>query len=163
MWLSGLSIRLWSRGSLVQFPVRAHAWVAGQVPSRGCSRGNHILIFLSLSFSLPSPLSKNKQIKSKKKSYMFLKKIILDHSNLLWNLSPSLEFLWHLFCLCSSSSTFHMPSWTIYKFFIPIYFVLSPHWDFKVLEEKKNIWLFYVLFLRVHLFTLNSDRKLTNV
>ena len=30
----------------------------GQVPSRECRRGNHTLIFLSLSFSLPSPLSK---------------------------------------------------------------------------------------------------------
>ena len=54
--------------SLVQFPVRTHAWVVGQVPSWGHARGNHTLMFLSLSFSLPSPLSKNKQTKS------FLKK-----------------------------------------------------------------------------------------
>ena len=39
----------------VRFPVRAHAWVAGQVPSRGHVRGSHTFIFLSLSFSLPSP------------------------------------------------------------------------------------------------------------
>ena len=32
----------------------------GQVPSRRQVRGNHILMFLFLSFSLPSPLSKNK-------------------------------------------------------------------------------------------------------
>ena len=38
----------------VQFPVRAHAWVAAQVPSRGRTRGNHALMFLSLS---PLPLS----------------------------------------------------------------------------------------------------------
>ena len=31
-----------------------------QVPSRGHARGNHTLTFLFLSFSLPSPLSKNK-------------------------------------------------------------------------------------------------------
>ena len=31
-----------------------------QVPSWGCVRGNHTLMFLSLSFSLPPPLSKNK-------------------------------------------------------------------------------------------------------
>ena len=37
-------------------PSRAHAWVAGWVPSRGCARGNHTLIFLSLSFPFPSPL-----------------------------------------------------------------------------------------------------------
>ena len=38
-------------GSPVRFPVRAHAWVVSQVPSRGHMRGNHK--FLSLSFSLP--------------------------------------------------------------------------------------------------------------
>ena len=57
--LSGLSSSLQTKGSLVRFPVRAHAWVASQVPSRGCMRGNHTLMFLSL--SLPSfPFSKNK-------------------------------------------------------------------------------------------------------
>ena len=39
---------------------RAHAWVVGQVPSRWHERGNHTLMFLPLSLSLPSPLSKNK-------------------------------------------------------------------------------------------------------
>ena len=47
-------------------PSQAHAWVAGQVPSRRHVRGNHMLMVLSLSFSTPSPLSKNKQIKSLK-------------------------------------------------------------------------------------------------
>ena len=51
--------RLRTRESLVRFPVRAHAWVVGQVPSGGHVKGNHTLMFLSLSFSLPSPLSKN--------------------------------------------------------------------------------------------------------
>ena len=41
VWLSGLSAGLQIKRSPVQFPVRAHAWVAGQVPSRGCMRGNH--------------------------------------------------------------------------------------------------------------------------
>ena len=45
---------------MVQIPVRAHAWVAGQVPSKGHVRSNHTLMFVSLSFSFPSPLSKNK-------------------------------------------------------------------------------------------------------
>ena len=51
---------LQTKGSPVWFPVRAHAWVAGQVPNRGCARGNHTLMFLSppLSFSFPSLLSK---------------------------------------------------------------------------------------------------------
>ena len=40
-------------------PSLAHAWVVGQVPSKGHVRGNHTLILLSISFSLPSSLSKN--------------------------------------------------------------------------------------------------------
>ena len=56
VWLSGLSAVLRTKGSLVQFPVRAYAWAAGWVPSRGRERGNRTLMFLSLS----SPLSKNK-------------------------------------------------------------------------------------------------------
>ena len=58
-WLSGLSAGLQTTGSPIRFPVRAHAWVAGQAPSRGRTRGIHTLMFLSLSFSLLSPLSKN--------------------------------------------------------------------------------------------------------
>ena len=50
----------WTKGSPVWFPVRAHAWAVGHVPSWGHVRDNHTLMFLSLSFSLPSPLSKNK-------------------------------------------------------------------------------------------------------
>ena len=45
VWLSGLSAGLQIRGSLVQFPVTAQAWVAGQVPSRGRVEGNHTLMF----------------------------------------------------------------------------------------------------------------------
>ena len=56
--LSGLSASLRTQGPPVWFPVRAHAWVTGQVPSRGRSTSNHTWIFLSLSFPLPSPLSK---------------------------------------------------------------------------------------------------------
>ena len=33
VWLSGLSANLQTKGSPVQSPVRAQAWVAGQVPS----------------------------------------------------------------------------------------------------------------------------------
>ena len=45
-----------TKGSPVQFPVRARAWVVGQVPSGGGGRhtgGNHTLMFVSLSSSLP--------------------------------------------------------------------------------------------------------------
>ena len=39
VWLSGLSVNLQTKRSLVQIPVRAHAWVAGQDLSRGPTRG----------------------------------------------------------------------------------------------------------------------------
>ena len=66
VWLSGLSTGLHTKGSLVRFPVRAHAWVVGQVPSGGRARGNHTITFLS-SFSLPSTLSKTKKRKKERK------------------------------------------------------------------------------------------------
>ena len=62
MWLSGLSAGLQTRGLLVRFPGRAHAWVVGQVPSRTHTRGNHTLMFLyfsSLIIVLPLFLSLN--------------------------------------------------------------------------------------------------------
>ena len=58
--LSGLSSDLRTKGSLVRFPARAHAWTAGQVPSRGRARSKHTLMFLSLSSSLPLSLKINK-------------------------------------------------------------------------------------------------------
>ena len=58
VWLWGLSVGLPTKGSSVRFPVRAPAWVAGQIPSRGLAKSNHTLMFLSLSFSPPFPLSK---------------------------------------------------------------------------------------------------------
>ena len=60
VWLSRVSASLRTKVSPVQFPVRAHAWIVGQVPSSGYTRGNHTLMFLSLSLPLPSPLPKNK-------------------------------------------------------------------------------------------------------
>ena len=59
LWFSGLSTSLWTEGLLVWSPVRAPAWVLGHVPIVECPWGNHTLMFLSLSFSLPYPLSKN--------------------------------------------------------------------------------------------------------
>ena len=41
---------------------RAHAWVVGQVPSRGSARGNHTLMFLPL-FLPPFPSLKIKSLK----------------------------------------------------------------------------------------------------
>ena len=64
VWLSGLSVSLQTKGLPVQVPVRAQAWVVSQVPSRAQVRGNHTLMFLSLSLSLPSPRSKNKILRT---------------------------------------------------------------------------------------------------
>ena len=53
VWFSGSSAGLQSKGLLIRFLVRAHAWVAGQVPNWGHARGNHTLMLLSLSLSYP--------------------------------------------------------------------------------------------------------------
>ena len=37
VWLSGLSAGLRTKGSPVGFPVRAHAWLMGQVPWQGAT------------------------------------------------------------------------------------------------------------------------------
>ena len=67
--LSEWSVSLWTERSPVWSPVRAHAWVAGQVPGWGCVRGHCFSLTQwcfspslcpSLSLSLPSSLSKNK-------------------------------------------------------------------------------------------------------
>ena len=56
MWLSALSAGLQTKGLLVHFPARAHAWVAGHVPSRGrgtWEASTHWCFSPSLSPSLP--------------------------------------------------------------------------------------------------------------
>ena len=53
LWVSGLSASLQSERSPVQSPVRAHAWVGGQVPGWGCVRGNWSMYFLHIDVSLP--------------------------------------------------------------------------------------------------------------
>ena len=57
---SKFSFKTWIWRVASSIPSQGTWWVAGQVPSGGHMRGNHTLMFLSLSFSLPSPLSKNK-------------------------------------------------------------------------------------------------------
>ena len=59
VWLSGLTASLRTKGLLVQFPVRAHAWVVGQVSSKG-ARETQPHTDVSLPLFLPSLLSKNK-------------------------------------------------------------------------------------------------------
>ena len=63
VWLSELSAGLLNQRVLVQFPVRAHAWVVGQVPSWGHMRGNHTLMFLSLFLPLLPSFLKKKKLK----------------------------------------------------------------------------------------------------
>ena len=68
VWLSGLSAGLQIKKLQVQFPVRAHAWVTGQVPSRGRVQEatTHCCFFPSLSPSLPLSLKINKNFYLKK-------------------------------------------------------------------------------------------------
>ena len=73
VWLSGLGIILQTKKLLVWFPVRAHAWVASQIPDWGHARGNcsmflsHIGVSLPL-FYLPFPSLKINKILKKKSS-----------------------------------------------------------------------------------------------
>ena len=60
VWLSGLSASLWTKGLQVRLPDQVTCLGCGLVPSTGLMRSNHTLMFLSVSFSFPSPLSKNK-------------------------------------------------------------------------------------------------------
>ena len=66
MWLSGLGAGLKTERSPVWFPVRAHAWVLGQVPTWGCERGNWLVNLFHRDFlslfppSLPISLKINK-------------------------------------------------------------------------------------------------------
>ena len=55
-----IECRLQTKGLPVQFPVRAHAWVVGQVPSGGHMRGNHTCFSPSLSPFLSLSLKINK-------------------------------------------------------------------------------------------------------
>ena len=88
VWLSGLGAGLRTKGLQVLFPVRPHAWVACQVPSRAHTRGNCTLMSLSLSFSLLSALYKqtNKQEAqiTEKCKFSFSSRSPSDNSNLLW-------------------------------------------------------------------------------
>ena len=56
MWLSGLSAGL-NQGVSGSIPRQGTSWVVGQVLSEGHVRGNHTLMFLSLSLSSSLPLS----------------------------------------------------------------------------------------------------------
>ena len=76
VWLNGLSASLRTKGLPVQFLVRAHAWVEGQVPSRGRMRSNHTLMFPSLSPSLLSLIINKWNLKKKQNKPKKLKCII---------------------------------------------------------------------------------------
>ena len=69
VWVSGLSAGLRIKWSPVQFSVRTHAWVAGQVPSTGHRSATiHGCVSSSLSPSLPLYLKINTyNLKTKRK------------------------------------------------------------------------------------------------
>ena len=85
VWLSGLGTYLWTERSPVQLPVRAHAWVVGQLPSWGHMRDNWLMSLSHISVSLPLflppfSLSKNKyNLKNNK------------NVNPFWSFFPHLE------------------------------------------------------------------------
>ena len=89
--LSGLSAGLRARGSSVRFLVRAHARVAVQVLSRGHVRGNHTLMFLSFSPSLPLSLKVNKLFKKKKVELRVQNQYFLKRSRVWWASMVSLK------------------------------------------------------------------------
>ena len=68
---------------LFQFPVRAHAWVEGQVPSWEHVRSNHTLMFLFLSPSLPLSLEINK----------YMCECVYTHSHTLIGYFPSFALI----------------------------------------------------------------------
>ena len=72
VWLSGLSASLRTEGLLVQFPVREHAWVTGQVLSWGRARGNPLMFLLHIDVSFPLSPSLFLSLKINK---IFFKKI----------------------------------------------------------------------------------------
>ena len=67
---------LWTKGSPVRFPIKAHVWVAGWVPS-----GGHIERQPHIDVSLPSPFSKNKQNLKKKQTWYYMPK---GHWRIVW-------------------------------------------------------------------------------
>ena len=53
VWLSGLRASLQIERSLIRFPVRAQAWVVGQVSRWGLASGNLLMYLLHVNVSLP--------------------------------------------------------------------------------------------------------------
>ena len=96
VWASGLSTSLRTQSLPVQFLVRAHAWVEGQVPFMGACKKQLIDVSLmhqclspSLSLSLPQSLKINKIIKKIKQVGYAYRREVLDaggtpHGELLW-------------------------------------------------------------------------------
>ena len=56
VWLSELSTGLQTKRSLIQFPVSAHAWVMGQVPSWGHVRDNQLMYLSHMYIDISLPL-----------------------------------------------------------------------------------------------------------
>ena len=67
VWTSGLSACLWTERSLVQFPVKEHIWVVGQVSIWGHEGDNPFMHYSHIDVSLP--LSKIKCNLKKKRNH----------------------------------------------------------------------------------------------
>ena len=84
----------------VWFLVRAHVWVVGSVPGWGTTRDNQSM-FLFLSLSFPSPLSKiNKHFQGKKLKENLSCLINIKMKMLSGQLHVSAEFRIEVWCRC---------------------------------------------------------------
>ena len=93
MWVSGLSTGHKPKGHWLDSQWGARAWVAGQVPSRGCVRDNHTLMFLSLSFFPPSPLWKSINQSFKKKFFKSLNSFLIASKYPGYYCIPNIQYI----------------------------------------------------------------------
>ena len=109
VWLSGLSAGLRTKGSLVRFPLRAHAWVVGQVShSWVLRRQPHIDVCLPLCLPPFPSLKINKQnfkkIKNEKHNSIYFAGVLQELVELM-AIQYSEECLAHkchvsVYCYC---------------------------------------------------------------
>ena len=95
--IQGLGIHLHTWKVTCSIPGNRHVWVVGQVLGGGVQETTnccfcHTLMFLSLSFSFPSPLFKNKLVTSLKKDKEWLKRLRKKRQNICC-LQESLTFM----------------------------------------------------------------------
>ena len=117
------------------------AWVAGQVPGRGRTRGNQ-LMFLFLFFSFPSPLSENKWVKS-------LKWQLIDNDT---GITKGAVHIWHHLCksgiaLIVKHSFLHPTLLHSTGFYYYIYFRIYLNLSYKIMSSLQA--RIFVLFIYI--------------